>query len=275
METEVKTDEIQEESTGQLFDETSEVKAKTPSPEEVKEVKEEVKEDKPEKTEVKPEVTPPSPAEKKEGEEVKVVDWDSEDNPHKTKAVELETRLKETRNWDTQLNQENVILKERNESLRKQYDPNYVESTPSPETEKRVAEFKGRLAASHKAAIDLHGEEHVNKMLHAPDSPFQQINKDPVVDMRVRNSDTPTLEALKIVKEYAFFNKYGRDTDKIEAKIKESLEPELKEKITKEFEKKLKLKVKQPDSLTGIKSETPDVEKETEFKPETTEQLFD
>ncbi len=51
-ETETKTEEFQEESTGDLFDGTPEVKAEMPSPEE--EIKEEVKED---KTEVKPEET--------------------------------------------------------------------------------------------------------------------------------------------------------------------------------------------------------------------------
>src|SRR3972149_4797266 len=231
-------------------------------PEEVKEkpeekVAEEVKEEKKppeEKAEVKPSI-----------------DWEAEDNPFKS-------RYFNTQQWATTVNQENANLKKGLEIAQKKLDGTYVEGEEFADAEtlqrENDAEFKGSLTASHKVAGEIYGQDYVYKMLYAPDAPFQQINNDPAVHYRVLHSEAPAQEAIKILKEFNFFNKYGRDVDKIESTIREKLKAEVKEEVTKEFKEKLKLKEKQPDGLGNVVDEQIPFKEKQGYQPKTTKELF-
>lgn len=247
----------------------------TPSPKS-EPVKEETKPEEEKESEVKPEDVKPEEKAPEKPEDVKVEEkpsfnWEVEDNPYKK-------RYWDTMQWDHKLNEENVDLKRNLEITQKKLDGTYVEEDTIAQAEAQQkeaqAEFKGKLTASNKIAIENYGQDYVTKMLYAPDAPFQQINNDPAVHFRVLHSEAPALEAIKILKELTFFNKYGRDVDKIESTIREKLKVEIKEEVTKEFKEKLKMKDKQPDGLGNVQDEKVPIKEQQGFQPKTTQQLF-
>ena len=177
------------------------------------------------------------------------INWDDEKNPHMAKAAEFEKRYKDTQNWAFKAHQK---LKEYG------LDEDTVQAPTQEEiatqAEKTQSAFKERERASYAAAIETHGKEFIDKTLYAPDAPFKNLVENPVVFGMVQNADNPVLEALKIVKSYKFFQKYGNDIDKIPSKIREEIETELREKITKELQGKLARKENMPNTLSKVNS---------------------
>lgn len=218
-------------------------------------------EEKPEE-EVKEEPEKPSSEEKVETEEkveeeVVSPDWETDDNPYKK-------RFKDTREWANNQNQERTKLEKAVEILTKKIDGTYVEGEeevgPSPEEIGADADYHGRLKASTKAVIERYGEKEVHDKLFADDSPFQVLSQDPTIYARVQNSEAPALEAMNVVKEDAFFSKYGHDIDEIESNMIKKLEPEITARLKKELKEKLKLQKEQPKGLTGLNSDAPSSE---------------
>lgn len=256
-----------------LTEETPERKEETPSPEkeEAKPEEEKKAEGEPEK-EVKPEEK--AEPEKKPDEKAEVkpsIDWEDDSNTYKG-------RYFNTQQWATTVNQENANLKKGLEIAQRKLDGTYIDGEEAIDAEARQkeadAEFKGRMTASNKVASEIYGQDYVYSMLYAPNAPFQQINSDPAVHYRVLHSEAPAQEAIKILKEFNFFNKYGRDVDKIESTIREKLKAEVKEEVTKEFKEKLKLKEKQPDGLGNVQDEGATLKEQKGFQPKTTKELF-
>lgn len=227
---------------------------------------------KPEETEVKPEepvkkVTEPvkaSPEVKPEEvkPEVKTEEkpvWESDDNTYKK-------RYFDTQKWANKINQENLDIKRQNESLQQQfsiinkkldgtYNPEVDDiRPPDPTVIADTADTAGRIKASRSMAVSQYGEEYLQKMLFSPDAPFRQIEANPVIQMRVLSSDTPVLEALKIVKEKEFFDKWGYDPETIQKKMWESAKAELKEEVLKELKGKISLQEGQPTGIGSARS---------------------
>ena len=174
-------------------------------------------------------------------------DWDSDENPLKKEKIRLEKQLKDTRNYATRVNQENLQLK-------KEYG---VETELSIEQETAQKEsqiaFDNRERASYQIAVDKYGEDYISENIYGEDGLFLKLVKDdPATYSRVFNSDLPVIEAVQVVKEVKFFEKYGRDLDKISDKIRAEIEPVLRKEITKELQDKLKLKDKELTTLSGV-----------------------
>jgi len=226
------------------------------------EVKTEPKPEEPKKEEVKePEVKPEVKTEevKTEVKTEEKPNWDVDDNPFKK-------RYFDTQKWANKINQENLEIKRQNEALQHQfsilnkkldgtYNPEVDDvRPPDPDVIADTADAAGRIKASRAMAVSQYGEEHLNKMLFNPEAPFRQIQDNPVIRMRVLSSDTPVLEALKIVKEKEFFDKWGYDPETIQKRMWESAKAELKEEVLKELKEKISLKEEQPTGIGSARS---------------------
>lgn len=216
------------------------------SPDEKKEEKKEEKEVKAGKEDTdKPEEKPDETKDKVDKEEKPSIDWNSKDNP-------LKEQLTNTRTYANNEHMAKLKLEKEVDKLKKVADGTWDESEeakgPSPEQIEQNADLQGRIKASLRMAKEKYGDAYVQENIDNADSSYQNIRKEnPLVDIRVSNSETPYMEAIKILKEEEFFGKYGREPEKIVESIKKELDSELRATITKEFQGKLKDK----ESLTN------------------------
>lgn len=193
-------------------------------------------------------------------------EWESESNPYKAKAEEMERRYVETRNWTTQVNQELAELRKQQEVVGKKLDGTYDEDEESqaPESAElyRQQEQQSRVNASIIAANQIYGEDVVQNTLFNEDAPFRQFDNDAVVQGRVMAAEAPAIEAMNFMKEHNFFEKYGRDPDeivqKIRSELREEIEKELSDDVKNKFNKRLAISKKQ---ISGVAAATgaPDV----------------
>ncbi|RMG04688.1 MAG: hypothetical protein D6726_02920, partial [Nitrospirae bacterium] len=190
--------------------------------------------------------------------------WESEDNPYLK-------RYKDTRDWATRVNQENQQLKEQLsmmtahlQRLEKKLDGEWTEedeAEQAPELQADViaqnAELQGRITASRELAISQYGADKVEQLLFAPDAPFREIENDPLIQARILQSEAPVMEALRIVEEKQWYDKWGYDLAKAEEKIREDerakLEKTIREEIMKELSGKAKMKEKLDTGLSDVK----------------------
>ena len=169
----------------------------------------------------------------------------------------LNKRLKDTRDYATKLGQENKELKKSHSALVKELeivkaklDGTYVEPAPVPPEQLTAMEkFKARVEIDNQLMVDQYGAEQIQKLIWDTDSPYQQLEiMDPAIKMRVSNSTRPVLEAMKVVEEHKFFEKYGRDP----VKIREAIIAEERENLTAEIKAELKGKpISTVNSLSG------------------------
>ena len=253
-------------STDDLFGEASN------SPE-VEEVAAESKETETEETEVKTEEEVKTDSETtstdKESEETSKddktgIDYDSDDNPYKSAALNFEKRFK-----DTQRDREKMLGTLREHGL--------ADEAPevSEADQKADDAFLEREKASKSTAIEIYGAEFVQKNIYADDAPFRKILESDSNYLRMKSADAPVMELIKMNKEADFFGKYGTDTSKISDKIREELKTELREEITKELQGKLSKKEKIPKTLAGVNSEDVGADKGNgDFVAPSTEDLF-
>ena len=112
-----------------------------------------------------------------------------------------------------------------------------------------MEKFKARVEIDNQLMIDQYGAEQIQKLIWDTDSPYQQLEiMDPAIKMRVSNSTRPVLEAMKVVEEHKFFEKYGRDP----VKIREAIIAEERENLTAEIKAELKGKpISTVNSLSG------------------------
>jgi hypothetical protein len=199
----------------------------------------------------------------KEEEELVKVDWDAEDNPWKSKASEFEKRYKDTQNWGFKAHQQ---LKELGLE---------VEKAPSEQEQQQFTAFVEREKASLAMAVAQYGKEHIQKTLYDVGSPIEKIiTEDPSIYQRIFNAPAPVMEALKIVKQHEFFNKYAPDgnLDNVSVNMRKEIEKEIRDEITKEFKEKISKKEKLPNTIRQVTSK--DSKENESFKPTPLKHLF-
>ena len=167
---------------------------------------------------------------------------------------------------------ENAQLKTKVKQLEQQIEDPYSEPSeiaPSPEEVQADADYKGREKASFVIAKEKYGEKYIIDNIEAPDGPFQQLRKgNPLIDIRTDNSETPFLEAIKILKEEEFFSQYGREPENIKASIRKEIESDIRKEVTKEFQAKLKAKEKLPKDIGDVRGASVASTKEEAFTPD-------
>lgn len=199
-----------------------------------------------------------------------------EDDTPDPRLEELEKQLKDTRTWGNAANMELQDLKKTVAKMQAEADGTYVEDAgPSPEEIAQSAELEGRIKASKKLAEDKFGKEYVADNLTNADSDFQKMREtNPLIDMRLRISDTPFIEAVNILNEEKFFEKYSRNPESIKEKIRSELEVEVREQVNKEFKAKLKEKEKLPKDIGEARGAQVAPTKEPDNKPKSLDKLF-
>ncbi|HDY66531.1 MAG TPA: hypothetical protein ENH85_01940 [Candidatus Scalindua sp.] len=206
--------------------------------------------------------------EKVDGEETKkpetddtlTTDYESDDNPYKK-------QINDTRAYANTERQDKLRFEAENKQLRRQIDGDYTEepTEPSPEMLQEQADLSGRLKASFKMANEKFGETYVMDNIDKIGSPFQIMRStNPTIDIRVKASDTPYMEAVKVLKEEQFFEKYGRNPDKIVENITKEIESKIRETVTKEFQKKITKKESLPEGISEARSSQLNEEKSKE-----------
>ena len=210
------------------------------------------------------------PASDDVGEEKPSSDYESDDNPYKK-------RYHDTSVWANKINQENLGLKADVKRIEQKLDGTYDEEAnePSPEQLEQQANLQGRINASLRMAKDKHGDAYIAENIDNPDSDYQKMRQqNPLIDMRVQASETPYLEAVKILEEEKFFSEHGRTPEKIFESISKEIESGLREKITKEFQDKLKEKRSFPRIQVISEVRCLKEGDEPKFKPEPLGEIF-
>ncbi len=200
----------------------------------------------------------PEPKVEKPKEAPKDSKQDPEPTPEPTDLKTLEKRLKDTRDSFTKerkartdLEKEVKAMRDEQKVLKAQLEGTYI-APAEPSAEERIAQEKTleRVRLSKKVAEDKLGVDLVDKLVWADDSPYKAIEQaDPYVKARVFGSDSPVEEAVKVVKEHEFFEKYGRDPEK----IKEAIYAEVHKQIETELKKAGKGKtIESVNGLSGV-----------------------
>ena len=170
----------------------------------------------------------------------------------------LQKQLKDTRDYATKVNQKNIemershaaLLKEV-ETLKAKMDGTYIEPTPVPhEQQSAIDKFLARIDVDNAVMMEQYGQDVIQKLIWDPDSPYQQLEiSDPSIKARIHNAKRPVQEAYNIVQEHLFFEKYGRDPQR----IKEALLAEAQVNVAAEIRQAIKGKpIESVNSLTGV-----------------------
>jgi hypothetical protein len=146
----------------------------------------------------------------------------------------LKKRLKDTRNWATQVNSRNKELDrklqevlDQQKVLQAKLDGTYIEPVAPQVDPTEMAKLNERIKISRALAEEKYGVESVNQWVFNDDAPYRTVEQaDPLVKARVFQSDRPVLEAIQVLREVQFKNKYGSDPDAIVAKIREEVKQE-------------------------------------------------
>lgn len=151
-----------------------------------------------------------------------------------------EKRLKDAQTWGNEehkarLAAENELrsLKATVTRLEQKFDGTYEEpALPSTEQVVANAESKGRIIASHKAAVRQYGLNFVMETVWNADSPYQKLAKrDPRIEADVLAAEDPVLAAIDAVKADQDGEKYGRTPEEIRKRMEAELAPKLKQEI--------------------------------------------
>jgi len=216
----------------------------------------------PAKEKATPEGEPPA-----ETKPDKKVEAKKDDEP--TDFETLKKQLKDTRDYATKTNKENKELKQSHASLKAEIDilkakldGTYTEPTPpSPEQLQKAESFKARVQVDDKVMRDQYGNETIQQLIWNSDSPYMQLEMaDPLIKERIFRAERPVQEAMQVVQEHEFFEKYGRDPEK----IKQAILDEAREELVKELKGELKPKTRNDVvTLSGVpavpRSEQPKV----------------
>lgn len=162
----------------------------------------------------------------------------TEDKP-KEDMVEAK-RLKDTqRSWHEEhkarlrAEADVVEMKAQLGRIEKKIDGTHEEpKSPSPEQATAEADTKGRIRASHHAAVRQYGQDFVMSTVWATDSPYQELQANsPAIRARVMEAEDPVLEAIAVVKEHQDGLKYGRTPEEIRKKMEAELTPKITQDI--------------------------------------------
>lgn len=240
----------------------------TPAPAETTEVKTTEPETKVEEKEQVAETSAGTETKTDSAAEIKIEEpksnaWEDDTNPYKKRHADAAK-------WANQVNMQNLQLQKQMEIINKKLDGTYDPEAEAkaeeihPEQIARTAENVGRITASREAAFQIYGggdndkgQALVAEKLWAENAPFRAIEHLPQVQARVMNSPSPVLEAMKIVEEYAFAQKWGKSPTEIETNIKKAYEKEIEDRVTKNLLEKMKLKDNQPHGISEARSSLP------------------
>ena len=230
-------------------------------PEAAAEVKTEAAKDKPEekpKVEAKAEEKPPD--EKKE--ETPKVDYESDGNPYKK-------RYADTQAWQMRTNQEHTRqLEILNKKLDGTYDP-AIDDKPKQTLDE--AAVKGRIEASESAAYRIYGngdDAKGKEIVEAGLAKFNdQFGRHQLVQMRVLNSPTPVIEAMKVMEEAEVIRELGPDPRQWKANLRKAILAEEEQKITERVTKDLMARVSKKETVAPSLTEVRGAGKETGEKP--------
>ena len=188
--------------------------------------------------------------------------WDADANPWKSKAEALEKQVKDTRDYATRVNQESVETKRALERLEKKVDGSWDEAAEK-QAELDAAYEKGRdpaniamqakIGASVAAAMSLHGEETIKKILldPGPDNEFDKLSGEE--KRRVYASEAPAIEALKVIEWRAFSAKYGPTPKDILKNLRAEMEAEVEKLAEEKFKARIRGTEKAPSGLGGAR----------------------
>jgi len=197
-------------------------------------------ETKPDGTEVEKAKEPPGPA---------VIDeatWTAH-----PKTRELEERLKQTRDYSTQVNARLAALDKDNKKLQAQVDGTYdpdVEAANEPTKEQIEADAndRARIRASVQMAArlpEIGSVEKLNSLLFNKDAPFRKYDNVEWIQRRCVTAEAPALEALQVLREEQFFETYGRDPVKIKEKIGTDLRPTIEKEVRAALEQEFRARL--------------------------------
>ncbi len=188
----------------------------------------------------------------------------AEENEKLKKEIEVSNkRQRDTANWATGFNSQMSDLKKQNEILSKKMDGTYDAEAEAKANEVdpnllvQNAKTLGKVEASYSLAKQKYGEETVQKALYNSDSPFRKFDNNPAIQARVLGSDAPVMEAMTVLEEGAFHEKWGSDISAVEAKIKDSFRAELEKKADEKANTQLKERLSKKDGdVVGLKDAT-------------------
>ena len=172
----------------------------------------------------------------------------------KADPAKLEKQLKDTRDFSTRVQQQNVELGRKLDltlqevkDLKAKMDGTYEEpKAPDTKQVEQKAVDHTKLAASHYAAVELFkaqgmddekAEAEVQALVWKEDAPFQALQKDPAVLARVLNAKLPVLEAIKVVREAEARRHYGDSPEAMRATIEKELQDKFDKQLDAERDK--------------------------------------
>lgn len=214
----------------------------------------------PEPAAPKPPTKPAASAEdpKPDPEEAKGRDWDSDDNPWKQRFDRVDKQYRETRDWATKVNADleglKRVAKRAEAKADGTYDPDAdKDGEPTPEDKAAFAATQARVIASRDAAVRLYGEKAVQEFL-SEDSEFsRKFGKDERVQTMLIADAAPVLAAMDFWSKEQFFEKYGRDPEKIKAAIRAEIEDEIIKKNGAGLVAKAARVAEQPNGVAGTR----------------------
>ena len=118
-----------------------------------------------------------------------------------------------------------------------------------------IGEQVGKTRASLNAAYELYGRDKVDPEI----AEFSKLfDGNEVVQARVLRAEMPVVEAIRVMKEYRFVQKYGNDTDKIAENIRKTTEDELTPaivaRVTKEIMARMQKKDDEPKTIRDARA---------------------
>lgn len=135
------------------------------------------------------------------------------------------------------LKREMKTVLEANRVLQEKLEGTYKEpAQPTSEEIAARAEFKGRETSSRSIAEGLHGAAKIQSDIYDDDSPYKTlVAAKPWLHHRVARHAQPAVEAMKVLHEESFKDKYGDDpaqwVTKIEAELTPRLEAHFKKQV--------------------------------------------
>lgn len=176
------------------------------------------------------------------------------ETPKEEKPADLDSlskQLKDTRDYATQVNQKNKDLERSHAALlaemaviKQKLDGTYVDP---PQPSNADQKFMGRVEADDAIMKEQYGVDVIQQLIWDADSPYMKLEViDPAIRERVNRATRPVYEAYKVVEEHQFFEKYGRDPEK----IKQALIAEAEEKAVNEL--KGEMRGKTGDSIQTL-----------------------
>jgi len=179
--------------------------------------------------------------------------------PQKTvEASKVESdskRLKDTRDWASKVQQQNVELGQKLDialtqmkTLQAKMDGTYEEPQEPTRTDiEKAAVDNTKLAASHYAAIEMLAaegvadpENEVVNLVWGPEAPFQELQKDPAIMQRVTSAKLPVIEAIRVVREAEARKQYGGTPESMKAALRKEIEAEVEAETRKKVLAELK-----------------------------------